>query len=436
MTTLDTFDYKYDNDSYPPLDYVGSDDRSISFFIIFLIPFIVGAISVFGIRGLNFVVIGLGTVCAAAYLIATIRGRIAFPKELLLFAAFFCWGFCGIFIAEAPILFFARLRTLFQFLVMVAVITGSVRNLRTTRILLLTVLLGCLIVAASAYVSGEYTRAEIFKGERVTGLGLNANVFAMTLVYAAVVILYFFKTWKSLILKGGCIIALLVMGRFIIASGSREGFFSFLLLLFFWYVFSYKKEMFRHPFTFIVIGLVIVAVGVSFYLSIADTTMGRRLAEAFGGVDISVRSRLDFYNIGFEIIADKPLFGVGLENYRIVEGVGTYSHSNYIEIFATTGIPGGIIYYAIFIVLWLRLRRLGKMPLEPKAMALVNTAKALWFIRLAGDFVRVSYHIKLNWILLAILIGWTYQLEQKMKTPALAKYDEAVDEFQTQTGGY
>ncbi|MHC5182919.1 MAG: O-antigen ligase family protein, partial [Planctomycetota bacterium] len=224
--------------------------------------------------------------------------------------------------------------------------------------------------------------------------------------------------WKSKILKVGCLLALLGVGRLVISNGSREGFFSFLLILFFWFIFTYKKLIRQKPTMFIFLGIIITLVGLFFVMSLADTIMGERLEEGFESTTDSDLLRQNMYIQAIGLTIRNPVLGVGVDNFGVVTGIGTYAHSNYVETSSTTGIPGFVSYYLAFAFLWFRLWRLGKMPLEMKAKTLVNAAQAFMLVRFASDLTRVSYFSKINWIFFAILIGWSYSMEKQLKQDA------------------
>ena len=441
MTMSDTYDYEYDYDSYPQPQLVDEDEGRISpFAVILLAPFIIAAVSVAALPGANYIVVGIGVICAISYLMASIRGGFIFPKEVLLFWAFILWSMLGMFNVKVPFLFFSRLFTVFKFSVMIVIIAHYAKNVRTVNILLSSVLVAALIIAVSAYMSGEYTRAEVFE-ERAAGIVINANVFALTLIFATTVLLYFFRTWRSWIMKGAVVVLILVIARFIIASGSRKGFICFLLLLFSWFIFSYTREILHHPATAIVGLITVLGVSAFFYLYTAGTVMGRRMKETEAAMtgDLvrgGVASRSFLLKEGLYLIKSYPIVGVGHGNFIVYTPQLAYSHNNYVEVFVSTGIPGGVIYYSIFVILWLRLRRLSKLPLGNKARELVNIAKTYLVVRFIADMATVSYYSKLNWILLAVFIGWTYHEERRLRESAFADTDEYNLEPQEPEGQY
>jgi O-antigen ligase len=421
----------------PSDDYSTAKER-VSLFMIFLIPFIIGAVSITALPGANYVVVGMGVICAAGFAIGSLRGNIVFPPEALLFSGFLVWSGLGLFVAQVHLLVIGRMFTLFQLYVMTLIIFHFCTSTKTARYLLLAVLTGCFIVGLSAYLSGEYERAEV-EGERAAGFALNANAFSMTLVYASAILFYFFKTWKSWILKAILAVSLVGIALLVIASGSRAGFISFLVLSAAWFLFSYGREVQKQPVTVIIMLIVLLFGLFILFSSLSDTTMGKRLDEmmnAFresGASGGSLGLRQAMVGQGIAIIKKNPIIGIGLDQFRVVSGTGTYSHNNYIEVFYSTGIPGGILYYSIFLVLWLRLRRLGKLLPDPKSKELVSMAKALIIMVLISDMAVIDYYIKLHWIVMAILIGWSYHKEQQIQSLlATTKNEEEESEAKTE----
>lgn len=438
MNQYVSIDY-YDEFQMP---FVSDDDRRVSAFIIFLMPFIIAAISVTAIPGLNYVVVGLGVICSTAYLMAAIRGTFVLPKEVMFFLAFVVWSSFGIFVAKVPFLHYQKLFTFFQFLVMITIVAHYSNNVKMIRILLFSVLIGVAIVGTASVITGQYQQAAL-GGDiyRTTSLGMNANEFAMTMTYATAILLYLFETWKSWIMKAVAVGMMLFLGLLIIASGSRSGFVSFVLLLPTWFFISYRKEILKSPAaTLLTLIMLLVALGFLFS-RLAGTRMQERLdimlqARETGGGGGSIQARLVMMKEGLAIIKSHPLLGVGLNHFRVYSSTGMYSHNNYTEVFCNSGVPGGILYYSIFVVLWLRLRRLSKLPLEDKVKKFVNIAKAFVIMRLFIDTVTMSHSEKVSWIIVAILIGFSYQLEQKTKAKRLTEHNEFVDEFQMQPEGY
>src|SRR5690606_32253872 len=116
--------------------------------------------------------------------------------------------------------------------------------------------------------------------------------------------------------------------------------------------------------------LIIMAGGIAY---LASSTHADRLenvvaAAAEGNIsasDNSLKIRLSLIQFAIEQAADNPLIGTGLDNFRdintgLFDEVGTYSHSNYLEIAVSTGIPGLLLYCSIYALILTKLFRLDR----------------------------------------------------------------------------
>lgn len=101
---------------------------------------------------------------------------------------------------------------------------------------------------------------------------------------------------------------------------------------------------------------------------------------------------------------ENPVFGVGLQNFSEVElgffnqQSGTYAHSNYIELLATSGIIGFAIWYIAWIIAFLKMVRASG---DRKIIA--NLGITMLIINLIYDFGAVSYYHKVSWTTFALI---------------------------------
>ena len=115
----------------------------------------------------------------------------------------------------------------------------------------------------------------------------------------------------------------------------------------------------------------------------------------------SLRDRMGLAIAAWETANEAPL-GVGLDNFGLIAGV--YAHSNYMELLATTGFPGLVLYYLAYLMMTIKAFKLWRRApgmAQPKALLLGVGVLALM------DIQNVSYYFKSVWLYLAILIGAT-----------------------------
>jgi len=121
----------------------------------------------------------------------------------------------------------------------------------------------------------------------------------------------------------------------------------------------------------------------------------------------SIDHRVELANRAFEVWQEYPL-GVGLDNFR--NFVGTYAHSNYLEILVSTGVLGLLIYYGPFLNFYANeFVRSRSADGKPWFMYCVGSLVAV----LVMDLFNVSYYSKTFWLFLGVFSGLT-ALRHKM----------------------
>lgn len=402
--------------------------QKVPFFVFLFVPFVISAVSVAGLPGFNIFVKGYGIICAIFFLIFAIRTGLNFATEWLLFAGFLAWTVVCYLGASAPNLHRIASVTLIQIAGMFLIIVCICKNLKATHVLLWAFLIGCAIVAYSGYVTGQYQAAtQQEDGERVAGLAMNANAFSMLMLFASAIVLCFFKIYRSLFLKSVFAGGLLICSLLIIASGSRTGFICFGLFVTIWVLLSYGKQIFQKPSVALTMIIIFVVFSIFVAYRLKDSTLFERLIQSVYTLkgetgDTSSMERLNMFKTGLGLLFSNPLIGLGLQGFAA--HYGKYSHNNYIEVFTGTGLPGGFLYYSVYLCLWLRLRRLKKWLSDPRDMDMLNMVKTFIIVRLVSDLAMVDYYSKPDWIFAAILIGWAYHKEHAIKQQAVW-YDEA-----------
>ena len=426
------------NDDSSPWPYGPQPKETLPLSIFLLMPFLVGAVAVSELTGFNYLVVGLGAICVVVFVMASLRGGFFVPAEIKCFILFTVWGMLGFPIVRYPGFFIERVRTLVQVVVMAVIVSYYAKNTRCVFWLLFSVLVGVAIIAVFAVITGDFQRAEV-EGEesRLAGLTLNANAFGIAILYGIMVLLHYFRSTRSVLLKAVIAGLILFGARFVIASGSRKSFIAMAVLVAVWFFLTYGKELGRKPMVAIVMLIGVILFGVYTASLLRDTVLMRRLlgAEAVlaGGSEASVLIRLTMIREGISFTLTHPLLGIGLNHFPIYSATGLYAHNNYAEVFATTGIPGGIFYMMIYIVLIYHLLKLGKYSLTDNQRNLVNLFKTLMVVQLLLDVGVVSYYSKLEWIVLAIAIGFVNHLQRDitlMQEYQNAYFDPAINDPQ------
>jgi O-antigen ligase len=386
----------------------------VSVMWILLAIFIFGAVTVSLLEQWNYLVKGFGVVLAAAFLINSIRTPASISAEMILFIAWLTWALTGVFAAESSILFWYQWTTTFQIWVLLVIVAGFTDSRRALSLNMLSFLVGAIILGAYSYLTGEYQRAEA--GEtRVAGLAVNANQFGWIMVLTTAALMYFWMLpTRARLLKHAVLTAgLLAAGVAVVLSGSRTGMAGLGALYVCWLWFCYRKRLRREPLTVAVTVVGVIVLGVALLILMERTGALERFSESWrtwegyrtGGR--STATRMNLLRVAWDLVWEHPLTGVGLGNFRIASKTMYVSHSEFAEVAVSTGLPGFLMYFAIFYVLWRRTGRLMKYSDDPTAVQTAGLIRAVILAMLLADLGRWNYYDKTMWVVLGSFIGYT-----------------------------
>jgi len=177
----------------------------------------------------------------------------------------------------------------------------------------------------------------------------------------------------------------------------------------------------------IIVGLIIV-IGAGVYIFNSQHSHRlMRLSSIFekgsmAGAAKSEAGRVELYKLAFNEGLKNPVFGVGLDNFREVRSgqrfgskVGTYAHSNYMEVMVSTGIIGLMIYISIYVSMLFKLFRLRKAIFQKELVGGYALASSLLAMFIILDFAMVSYSEKISCFILAGLIAQISILQKQME---------------------
>ena len=380
-----------------------------------LLPFIVGLLTLSHLQGFSkiMVVYGFGFAALYALNILYFKKRPNIPPEILLYFLWITWSLTGMINAPDRDMYWQGLTTLLQMAVLIIIIAGITATYRSLSVVLLAILIGGLIVALSGFLSDEFELAsEIESKTRATGLTNNANGFAYSLLFVVFSSVYFFRRSSSSIWK------IVLLGFFVFAfigivySGSRKGFLGLLFFIALFFIY-YKSKYFLHKplrsFLLFVSLFSIIYGGTNLVMS--RTYLGKRMTYA---KNEGSPMRVQMYKEGFELIQEYPFAGVGWNNYRVFSSFDKYSHSDYIEVATNTGLVGFILYFSVYLLLWLRIKRLKSRCRQTDSF-FISFAKAAILTILMLGFGRPNISSKITWCFLAALVGYSWSIEKFLR---------------------
>lgn len=301
----------------------------------------------------------------------------------------------------------ATLKSLQLFLIVInmILISNVIRNYHIMHFFMYGILLGSFFNFIFAFEIVP-TTMEIYAESRFQGTVGNANDLAIVMIISIFISIIYLSYEKekcnNKILFYYQYINIILSLYLILLSVSKKGIiFGFSLV--FIYVLTNMIE-FKNIIRLVVAGLIGYIAFINFS-NLDDfwetfSAIERRFTLFQEGISSgssfgSTGLRLYFIRLGLEIFQEHPIFGIGLNNFRLYSG-GYYAHNNYIELLVGTGVVGFTIFYAIYIYLFRKI--LQTINFDLKYMFIV-----FLIILLGMDIASVTYYNKLFMYLLLFI---------------------------------
>jgi O-antigen ligase len=270
--------------------------------------------------------------------------------------------------------------------------------------------------------------ADANSADRVSGLTQNANAFGTLMVRAQMAALLFVALSNSKYAKYITIPAFLILGVAVIHSGSRTALLGMLVLVAgcgwifrIWRIRNATKAVAIIALTSVIVGVAFVTLArndefqnrVDSYLGNQDIA-GRYknlllmfssagdFSELDSSVENSIFKRAEFARGAIDAAISNPL-GLGLDNFRSY--FGTYAHSNYLEILATTGFVGLLLFLFVYAHLLIRAHKLGATRDDNRLVIRIYVVCIVALM--AMDVSTVTYYSKSFWLFVAIALAST-----------------------------
>lgn len=309
-----------------------------------------------------------------------------------------------------------RLRGEILLFVLLVLMTSYFFRHESTYVLVFAVILGS--IALSGYMFYLYgingVINAIYQGNERLGWDINnVNAIGNSLALGIVAIVgcaVFYKKRLPLLL-------LIPIGICFLAAGSRTATISVVVgVLAAMYCYTKVTAKASAWISTVIVAIIIISVLWSVVRNIPATReLILRLENAFavftGGEKIlkenSAQTRLDYIELGWEQFLKSPLFGNGIGNagYAMVEKYGytTYLHNNYMEMLASGGIIGFLLFYAPYFILFGVFRR--RLFREHESNPLLCVSFVLLITKLVAHMGTVVYYSKIEFLLLALWVS-------------------------------
>ena len=276
-----------------------------------------------------------------------------------------------------------------------------------------------MILFTSAYFSVVYLATSPFETYGTTNMGGITFIWRNVASYIGMGVgflgVYLIGQSKKMLTKILVIVSIAICIIMALITGSRKGIFQ---IVFYFGLYVVLQKGLAKKIKAIAIIVILVLLGV--YIIQQYEFLGYAYIERMMGIfdksydDGSVEARDFLMQTGINIFKQRPIFGAGADAVRSYLGyVGNknvnYSHSNYIELLASFGIVGTLIYYLYF--------------LKQTIFALFNKNKdkdrfliyaaAILITMFILDYVMMTYNIRQNIFLLYFIVRC---IEVKRKT--------------------
>ncbi|MGG0413133.1 O-antigen ligase family protein [Peribacillus simplex] len=246
----------------------------------------------------------------------------------------------------------------------------------------------------------------IINGERL-GMGLeefNSNDIGLKLSLSSIIVLYLLLKFKNKIYLFPYVLLLSVT----LLTGSKKSLLVLILGNLIFFLLGSGKYKIRN------LILLFIMLSSIFYLIFNNETLydilGSRLEDmlsAFSGGKIESTHtdmvRINMTETGFQFFSEKPVFGYGLDSFKILygnaTGMFTYSHNNYIELAVNLGLVGFILYYCMYFFILIKGFKLYKNNPKDKLILLSLVIVSILMVIEVG---LVSYIDKFYLILILL----------------------------------
>lgn len=267
----------------------------------------------------------------------------------------------------------------------------------------------------------------------------NINIFSMSLMaklpFLFVGIMHF-TNWKRWLLM-----TTLVMSSFLVyLISARASLLALLIILIFFIAFYLRQNGYKFKsaikLTYLLIPLSI-SFGVVNYIFSKNqdgrfTSTVERLQQIKVG-EASSNVRLDYYRTAIDLTLENPVFGIGLDNWRVESlpretlnnGIASlHTHNDFLQLFAETGVLGGLFYLSIFVALLLiHLKRLAKPQEDQAATLSILTFMLLLVYGIDATFNFPFYRPTMQ-LFFCFLVALTL-MSTSIKTDAVMKFKKS-----------
>jgi O-antigen ligase len=167
------------------------------------------------------------------------------------------------------------------------------------------------------------------------------------------------------------------------------------------------RDLLRYRLLVLLAAILLAGLAVGFGQRVLnDTYLGKRMTDAIRMEDNSSQTRFDLFSAAIKAFAGHPIAGVGVGQFRFVNGFDLVSHDEWGDLLSGTGLVGFSLYMSVYVSLWLRLRRAGRRATDVLTRYRVSFAKLILVVLVISGMLFRSHYICIDsMFLIALVVG-------------------------------
>lgn len=333
--------------------------------------------------------------------------RADLPLEGILLILFSLWASTGFFFATDYDMFYVFFRQIVELALIVLFVSFILKHSAGAKWFYLAYI--------GVVVYHVFFREESISLDQLQMQGriASANTYGFNCFLGLLSVLALFGETKKTWVRGVLFCAGMLALFGVVLSASRSAFVASSLLVALWAPLCLLGSA-RQKIAALLGAVIVLYAGQWVFQAIVQNTyMGTRFTQAVNLEDGSTVSRLEFVGIGGQLFLENPIFGCGIGQFGVASGTGYYAHNEVVEIAATTGLPGLILYYSAFILAWKRLSGSLRFLDDSYLKYRVNSARlAMITLLLSGALSRPNFLTQNTMFLLGVVVGVAHWAQQ------------------------
>ncbi len=382
------------------------------------------------VSAVSYAAVALLGAFALGHMVAT-GAPFLFPREFVLWTMFGVW--CAILIPLSLVAELARRDAITLALMLgMAVIIMNTVNGRRAYVWFLAAMLVAFILASFGAITGLVRGAEVVEvrggtARQYLGVFGNANTMGRLACLGAWAAVSMYFVTRRATVKAVLVVAMVCSVIVVGFSGSKQSILGLVLVgaCAYWFVVRKTAITFAQKLA----AAVVIVLSLAAMLAYLSTTVHwKRMQNLFvtiglespeGRASKSDTLRMQFFQDSLRTLAEKPFTGVGLRGMILkTTKVGRYMspHNTIAQMAAETGVPGWLLFFTPWLLLVLRLRRAGRLPLPRVDLYLVHSIWMLHAAMFLWAFTTTLLEYKPFWACMAASLGYLLWIERTYGT--------------------